>query len=974
MQRPDCDWHETGLELDTAAPLIRLLKAHVKANVLSDECAAAVTATVAFLRDLSTSGGRSGARQRRMVETLEFLAARQSKSPGGDTWSGGGGDGFDTSRRARRTDEAVGVDRQAYGRKALQLAGELVARAASVRYYRRFAELEHLPSVQAILASAPGVRSAFVRLTAERIAEIPRKIGRPQPGWDARYYNLRGAEHYPLAESIVCERLLRSTLPFSDDDLLSIVSDLASLQIVTTSTIPFVDKIVTLLERRAEAGPLPPYLVAASRRLQNALNSISNAPEQKLVGRLSRLPATGPQPPICPGEAWSDAAIAHLQSGQKAHSIGWRDLIVQCGSSSAASPSAAWLKQAEAHMASVGLAEFRSCILRWFPLVDRPRTQVITDWNREYQPDPYQLLIEPHSDILKGLVWCCALREDKDIARALTALALSAYRKIPKKGPREVKIGNACVYALGAMPGMEGVAQLALLKVRVKFGTAQKMIEKALEATAKRVGLPRDELEEMAVPAYGLTGVGVCEEPMGEFTARLTVSGRGTDLVWLKPDGRVQKSTPASVKAEHAEELKELQGAAKDIQRMLPAQRERIDTLFLQQKTWPFPVWRERYLDHPLVGVIARRLLWEFTTSGKTTAGIWFDAAGVRRDAGGLVNLDLRPIPDLGPGTTVRLWHPIGKDPDEILAWRGWLDEQQIQQPFKQAHREVYLLTDAERQTRTYSNRYAAHVLRQHQFNALCAARGWKNKLRLLVDAEFPPATLYLPKWNLRAEFWIEGAGDDYGTDTNEAGTFLYLTTDQVRFYRTDAGRVTARAGGGGYEAPGGDEPADPLSLENVPPLVFSEVMRDVDLFVGVASVGNDPTWSDGGPEGRYQAYWQSYSFGDLSATAKTRRAVLERLIPRLKIAAQCSLTDKFLVVKGSLRGYRIHLGSGNILMEPNDQYLCIVPRQTTTIGEGRVFLPFEGDTTLSVILSKAFLLADDTGIKDPTILSQIRR
>jgi hypothetical protein len=28
-------------------------------------------------------------------------------------------------------------------------------------------------------------------------------------------------------------------------------------------------------------------------------------------------------------------------------------------------------------------------------------------------------------------------------------------------------------------------------------------------------------------------------------------------------------------------------------------------------------------------------------------------------------------------------------------------------------------------------------------------------------------------------------------------------------------------------------------------------------------------------------------------------------------------------VVKGELRTYRIHLGSGNILMEPNDQYLC---------------------------------------------------
>ena len=149
--------------------------------------------------------------------------------------------------------------------------------------------------------------------------------------------------------------------------------------------------------------------------------------------------------------------------------------------------------------------------------------------------------------------------------------------------------------------------------------------------------------------------------------------------------------------------------------------------------------------------------------------------------------------------------------------------------------------------------------------------------------------------------------------------------------------------------------------------------MRDVDLFVGVASVGNDPAWSDGGPEGRYRDYWQNYSFGELNASAKTRKEVLERLVPKLKIAGQCSFAEKFLIVKGALRTYKIHLGSGNILMEPNDQYLCIVPKQGDVTNEP-VLLPFEGDRTLSVILSKAFLLADDARIKDSTIVSQIKR
>lgn len=188
-----------------------------------------------------------------------------------------------------------------------------------------------------------------------------------------------------------------------------------------------------------------------------------------------------------------------------------------------------------------------------------------------------------------------------------------------------------------------------------------------------------------------------------------------------------------------------------------------------------------------------------------------------------------------------------------------------------------------------------------------------------------------LPHWGLRAEFWIEGAGNEYGIGTNDVGTYLRLVIDQVRFYPLDAVTNYAHAGGGGYalaynwqERQANIVPM-PLPLEQIPALVLSEVLRDVDLFVGVASVGSDPTWQDGGPDGRYQTYWHSYSFGDLSATAQTRKHLLERLIPRLTIAERCSIEGRFLTVRGDLRTYKIHLGSGNILMEPNDQYLCIV-------------------------------------------------
>jgi len=213
-------------------------------------------------------------------------------------------------------------------------------------------------------------------------------------------------------------------------------------------------------------------------------------------------------------------------------------------------------------------------------------------------------------------------------------------------------------------------------------------------------------------------------------------------------------------------------------------------------------------------------------------------------------------------------------------------------------------------------------------------------------------AQIPLTENDLVAEYWTSSVDAEGGI--NNTGIFNYVSTDQVRFKNSQTNKT--------------------IDLIDVPTVVFSEVMRDTDLFVGVASVGNDPTWRDNGGLPAYRDYWHSYSFGDLTEVAKGRKEILERLLPRLKIAKVARIEDKFLIVKGKKRTYKIHLGSTNILMEPNDQYLCIVPdRGPKTISEN-VFLPFEGDNGFSVILSKAFLLADDDKITDQTIISQINR
>src|SRR5262249_16126879 len=151
--------------------------------------------------------------------------------------------------------------------------------------------------------------------------------------------------------------------------------------------------------------------------------------------------------------------------------------------------------------------------------------------------------------------------------------------------------------------------------------------------------------------------------------------------------------------------------------------------------------------------------------------------------------------------------------------------------------------------------------------------RGWRYRLMGSWDGggDTMP-TIELPKWNMRVEYWLTGGGGDDGGG-HGTGVAQHVFTDQVRFCR--AGQ------------------AAPRPLADVPPLASSEVMRDVDLFVGVCSIGNDPNWHDGGDQ--IGDYWQHYTFGDLGISAQARRDVLERLLPRLKIAPRCTLTKRFL-------------------------------------------------------------------------------
>ncbi|WAZ23903.1 DUF4132 domain-containing protein [Streptomyces cinnabarinus] len=489
------------------------------------------------------------------------------------------------------------------------------------------------------------------------------------------------------------------------------------------------------------------------------------------------------------------------------------------------------------------------------------------------------------------------------------------------------------VRAAQDFPTPELVTTIRTVRRNVRHAGVPKQLDKMLRkveaALAERtdVALRLPTLDFTTESLGGSATAGVLRRTAGDYTAVVTVTENAA-LTWEK-DGRTLRGTPAPVRRDHPELVKELRELVKRADAQLLTLARALEGAYTVDAVHPYGWWRTELAAHPLARTVVRCLIWEIEVAPGDCRTVLPETAD--------------ELPDAPDDASVRLWHPLRSDAEAVRGWRDLLTEARVRQPFKQAFREIYRLTPAEEETRTYSNRFAGHLVHYPRMFALFRARGWTSGRLGPWDTGYEDTAdrvLAAGEWRIRFfHTWTESA-DGEGL----------AATDQVRFDR--------RAEGAWREVP----------LTEVPELVFSEAMRDVDLFIGVTSIAADPDWADRGPE---RAYWERASFAELTESSEARRDALERILPRLRIAERCELDGRFLVVRGELRTYRIHIGSANVLMDPDGAYLCIVPAREK--GGGKMFLPFE-DARLSLILSKAFLLAADKEITDGTIRRQIGR
>ena len=252
----------------------------------------------------------------------------------------------------------------------------------------------------------------------------------------------------------------------------------------------------------------------------------------------------------------------------------------------------------------------------------------------------------------------------------------------------------------------------------------------------------------------------------------------------------------------------------------------------------------------------------------------------------------------------------------EWSAYQKDIFDRELKQPFKQVFRELYVKTVDEK-GRDKSLRYAGHQVQPAKTVALLKTRRW------IIDGQEGLEKVYY-KENIIAK--IFALADWFSPADIEAPTL-----EEVQFFD----RKTFK----------------PILIDDVPDLIFTEVMRDIDLVVSVAHIG------DVDPEASH-------------STIEMRKAIVEFNCKLFKLK-NVTFTENHALIKGERAEYSIHLGSG-LIHQKAGSAINVLPVHSQ--HRGRVFLPFiDDDPKTAEIMAKVLLFAQDDKIKDVFILEQIK-
>ncbi len=379
----------------------------------------------------------------------------------------------------------------------------------------------------------------------------------------------------------------------------------------------------------------------------------------------------------------------------------------------------------------------------------------------------------------------------------------------------------------------------------------------------------------------------------------LEIDEHGKSALSVIKNGKKLKSIPAKLRKE--KEVLKLKEFNKQLREQYRRTRKSLESAMINGDIFSKEEI-ENLSNHPVVAPMLKKLV----LISEDRIGFWKD--GKLADTEGLVH---------EAGEELKIAHCV--DLFEANCWSSFQKycfKLKMVQPFKQIFRELYVPTEDELHEKSISRRYAGHQVQPRKTVALLKGQNWT------VDYEDGLKKVHHKQNTIARMFAM---ADWFSPADVESPTL-----ETVEFFSRKTGKR--------------------LTFDQVDKRIFSETMRDIDLVVSVAHVGEvDPEASQ--------------------SSIELRSVIIEETCRLFKLK-NVDLLKNHAKIKGELGQYSVHLGSG-VCHKVAGSSLSIIPVHSQ--HRGRMFLPFiDDDPKTAEIISKILLLAKDNEIQDPTVLRQL--
>jgi Domain of unknown function (DUF4132) len=260
-------------------------------------------------------------------------------------------------------------------------------------------------------------------------------------------------------------------------------------------------------------------------------------------------------------------------------------------------------------------------------------------------------------------------------------------REMPGLGlSKRAAIGLECLRTIGSDLALMQINQIAQ---KGKSKSLKTKAEECMDAIGQARNLTREQLNDRIIPDCGFSAQGLREFDYGDRQFQVTLSAE-LQLTVRDPSGKLLSRLPQPKATDDA--AKTTQAIAdwkllkQQVAAVLKEQTQRLEQAMVNQRTWSIADFETIVLPHPLLGQIARRL-------------IWIDAAGSQTfrvtEDGTYADAQDNTVTLMGINT-VGIAHPAQLTAADRAQWGELLSDYGMIPPFRQLTRTLFELEPSE--------------------------------------------------------------------------------------------------------------------------------------------------------------------------------------------------------------------------------------------------------------------------------------